>query len=113
MALGINIGVIALFAVMGVVFLRGKGADLISGYNTLPEDQKQALDEKALCKCMAKMMFALAGCWLVLTLGLELGQMWLFWVGFGLFLAVIAGFLVYMNTGKRFHKQSRQGEEKD
>ena len=104
MALGINIGVMALFAVMGVVFLRGKGAELISGYNTLSEAQKQALDEKALCKCMAKMMFALAGCWLVLTLGLELGQMWLFWVGFGLFLAVIAGFLVYMNTGKRFHK---------
>ena len=104
MALGINIGVIALFAVVGVVFLRGKGVDLISGYNTLSEAQKQALDEKALCKCMAKMMFALAGCWLVLTLGLELGQMWLFWVGFGLFLAVITGFLVYMNTGKRFHK---------
>ena len=104
MALGINIGVMALFAVMGVVFLRGKGAELISGYNTLSEAQKQALDEKALCKCMAKMMFALAGCWLVLTLGLELGQMWLFWVGFGLFLAVITGFLVYMNTGKRFRK---------
>ena len=54
---------------LGVVFLRGKGTDLISGYNTASVEEKMKTDEKKLCRFMGKLMFALAACWLALAEG--------------------------------------------
>ena len=99
--LAINIFVILLFIGFGISFSRGKGINLIAGYNTMSEREKAKLNQKALCSCMAKMMFCLAGTWVVLTIGLQTGRMWLFWVGSVLFLGVIIFFLIYMNTGNR------------
>lgn len=44
----------------GTVFSLGKGAFLIAGYNTAPKREKEKYDEKALCRFMGKLMFALA-----------------------------------------------------
>ena len=44
-------GVIALFAVLSVLFLLGKGSWLIAGYNTASEKEKQQYNKRRLCRC--------------------------------------------------------------
>lgn len=43
--------VIALFAVLSVLFLMGKGSWLIAGYNTASEKEKQQYNKRRLCRC--------------------------------------------------------------
>ena len=40
----------ALFLIMGIILLCGKGANLIAGYNTLPKEKKEAYNEKILAR---------------------------------------------------------------
>jgi hypothetical protein len=98
-------GAIVLFLVaLGLVFLSGKGAFLIAGYNTADEDEKRKIDEVALCKFMGKSMFSLAACWLILGVGSVLDNMIFVWTGIGLFFAMVVSMVVYANTGNRFRK---------
>lgn len=39
-----------LFLVLAILFFRGKGSKLISGYNTMSAEEQQKYDEKKLCK---------------------------------------------------------------
>ena len=96
--------IIVLLTVMGVLFLRGKGTALISGYNTMSESEKSGVDEKRLCSFMGKFMLVLAGLWLVITI-LEACRLktWL-WIGVGVFVIVTVGAVIYANTGNRFRK---------
>ena len=105
MLLFIHVLMIALFLILGVVLFRGKGAFLIAGYNTSSKEQKSKTDEKALCRAVGKMMFALAGTWCVVALGSVLEIWAVYWTGIGLFLAVIIAGVVYMNTGHRFERK--------
>ena len=104
MLLAIHCGMILLFLLLGLVFFQGKGAFLIAGYNTSSEAEKAKYDEKALCRCMGKLMFALAGTWAPIALSALLNRMWLLWLGLGLFLVVCLGGVIYMNTGSRFRR---------
>ena len=101
------LGMIALFLVLGLIFSRGKGAFLIAGYNTASQAEKARYDEKALCRFMGKIMFALAGCQGIMALGILVVGMWLFWVGIAAFLAVAFGTVIYANTRNRFQKKSK------
>ena len=101
----IHAGVILLFLVLTAVFSREKGAFLIAGYNTASKEEKAKYEEKALCRFMGKLMFALALCQCVMALGLLAVGMWLFWVGFAAFLGVVLGGVIYVNTGGRFLKK--------
>lgn len=107
MTLLIEVGIMLLFLLIGVVFSMGKGAFLIAGYNTASKAEKARYDEKALCRFMGKIMFALAGCQGIMALGILVVGMWLFWVGIAAFLAVIFGTVIYANTGNRFKKKSK------
>lgn len=100
----IHLGVIVLFLALGVLFSLGKGAMLIAGYNTAPKQEKAKYNEKALCQFMGKLMFALAGAWLFVAASALLDVFWLLWVGYALFLIVIAFGAIYANTGNRFKK---------
>ena len=60
MLLAIHLVMIMVFVILGVIFLNGKGAFLIAGYNTTSKAEKQKTDEKKLCSFMGKMMFILA-----------------------------------------------------
>ena len=104
MQLVIHGGCIALFFLLGVIFWKGKGAFLIAGYNTASPAEKRRTDEKVLCRFMAKLMWALAACWVPVLFSAVLGRMWLFWLGQGAFLLVTFGGVVYANTGNRFRK---------
>ena len=94
----------ASFAVLGIVFSLGKGAFLIAGYNTASQAEKNKTDEKALCRFMGKLMFLLAGCWLIVLSSAFFDKMYLLWVGLTVFFVVIVGGVVYANTGNRFKK---------
>ena len=96
--------VIMLFIVLGVVFLSGKGAFLIAGYNTASQAEKEKIDEKKLCKYMGIFMFRFAGCFLILVASYLLHKMWLLWFGLVLFPGIAIGGTIYMNTGDRLKK---------
>lgn len=44
--------VAAIFALMTILFLCGRGSWLIAGYNTMSEEEKAKFDEKKLCRGM-------------------------------------------------------------
>lgn len=96
--------IVVSFVVLGIVFLRGKGAFLIAGYNTSSQAQKDKTDEKALCKAVGKVMFVLAACWILIALGSFPSLMFFRWIGLGLFFVTTIGFVIYANTGNRFKK---------
>ena len=100
----VNLIVIAFFALMGILFARGKGMSLIAGYNTLSPREKEKYDKEKLCKAMSGMMFLLAGTWAVAAAGVYIRSNALCWAGIALFLAVIIGGVIYMNTGNRLKK---------
>lgn len=104
--LGLLLDVIVMiaFIVYGIALWQGKGASLLSGYNTMSIEKKRRINERALLKFMAKIMFALSFC-----LGLFAMSEWLeedtyFIVGLTLFIVIVVFTLVYANTGKRFKK---------
>ena len=97
----------AVFVLLGILFSRGKGAFLIAGYNTASAAEKARYDEKALCRFMGKLMFALAACQAVMGLGAAWAGMWLYWLGIALFLAAAVGGVIYANTGRRFWNKEK------
>ena len=107
MLLAVQCAMILTLLLLGLVFSRGKGAFLIAGYNTASKAEKEKYDEKALCRFMGKLMFALAAAWVPIALSALLDRMWLPWLGLGLFLVVCIGGVVYMNTGHRFEKKKQ------
>ena len=105
MLLFFGLSTTALFIVLGIVFLCGKGAFLIAGYNPLPSGGEAEIDEKKLTKFMGKLMFALAACWLVVASSEVFQTMLLFWIGFWLFVITTIVGVVYANTGDRFRRR--------
>ncbi len=104
MLLTIHLVIIAVCILLGFLFRRGKGTFLIAGYNTASKAQKERIDEKKLCRYMSGLMFILAGCWVIIAASEVFAQIWLLWLGFGLFmLSAILG-VVYINTGGRIKK---------
>ena len=96
---------VALFVVLGIVFFKGKGSFLIAGYNTASREEQAKYDEKALCLFMGKLMFACAGCFVVIALGNVLEQMVLVWLGIILMIVICIAAVIYTNTGNRFKRK--------
>ena len=105
MLLAVHLAVSALLAGLGILFLRGKGAFLIAGYNTATSQEKAATDEKKLCRFMGKLMFALAGCWLIAAAGEVFHIPALLWISQAAFLLTAIGGAILANTGDRFRKE--------
>ena len=104
MLLAVFLVITALFAVLGILFASGKGANLIAGYNTASREEKAKTDEKKLLKAMSVFMFVLAGCFLVSALSQVLHIRSLIWIGQALFAAALITGLIYLNTGDKFKK---------
>ncbi len=100
----ISILIIVIFVILGIFLYNGKGSFLIAGYNTLPKEEKEKYDEKALIKFMGKAMFALSFSMVFWILGDYFKTMVLFIIGLILFMAIIFFILIYANTGNRFKK---------
>ncbi len=104
MLLIIHFLIIAVLAVLGLVFRKGKGTFLIAGYNTASKAAKEKIDEKELCRYMSRLMFVLAGCWLIIAACEIFGKIWLLWLGLAMFLISVLIGIIYMNTGGRISK---------
>lgn len=103
-AFGVQLVIVLLCLLLGILFSRGKGAFLIAGYNTAGPEKKKTYDEKALCRFMGKLMFAIGGSYCLIALGTFLERMALVWVGIALILGLVFGAVIYANTGNRFRK---------
>lgn len=102
-----HIVIAILFLLLGIVFMRGKGAFLIAGYNTLSKKEKAKYDEKELCKFMGKSMFALAFSIFLWGLSDLVNIPILFNIGLTLFIGTIIFIIIYGNTQNRFKKESK------
>lgn len=105
MLLFFGLSTTVLFVVLGIVFLCGKGAFLIAGYNPLPSKEEAKVDEAKLTKFMGKLMFALAACWLVIASSEIFRTILLLWIGLGLSLLTAIAGAAYANTGDRFRRR--------
>lgn len=60
--------VIAIFAVLSILLLSGKGAWLISGYNTASEKEKKQYHEKRLCRICGAGLAVITGMMVIMAL---------------------------------------------
>jgi hypothetical protein len=93
-----------IFIAIGILFLNNKCSWLISGYNTMPKEDKEKYDEKALYKFMAYFMFIIAACLGLIGIGGHYNIRWLLMLSTVLTVIVAFGGVIYCNTGKRFLK---------
>jgi hypothetical protein len=98
--------VIVVFAGIGVLFSKGKGAFLIAGYNTKPKEEKAKYDEVALCKFMGKLTFAICFSMLFWLLDVLYEVQWAYMAGTILFFCFVMFGVAYINTGNRFRKKT-------
>ena len=108
LAAGVALGVFMLVA--AVFLLCGKGAWLISGYNTMPKEKRKRYDAVALCKFMGKAIIPIAFLLPSIMAAIILEIWWLVWTLGGIFGLYTFFILVYANTGKRFFKKDETSE---
>ncbi len=92
-------GMMALiFLGLAALFGKGKGRDLIAGYNTMSEREKAKFDEKKLMRIMRNGMLFFAGCMVICFLGSLLQKVRLMWCGYGLMMAGVIALVILANT---------------
>lgn len=91
-------------ALLGWFFLRGRGAFLLAGYNTMSPEEQAKWDAPALLHCAGKAILGMVGCMLLWAVALWMDQMWLFWVSFAAFVLICIGLIAYVNTDERFRR---------
>lgn len=104
-ALIINGILVLALLILGIILWRGKGAFLIAGYNTASPTEKAKYDEKALCRSVAVMLFAMAACYAVMALSAVFDRMLLHWIGLALFLIVTIAGMIYVNTSPKVKRK--------
>ena len=106
----VPLGGVLLFFTMSIIFLQGKGAILIAGYNTMSSEEKTKYDEVALCKATGKLMLAIAFSMVLIFMGelFQLGELII--AGISLMIAIILSGVIYMNTGNRYEVQKSEIE---
>ena len=90
-----------LFVTLGLVFLCGKGSFLIAGYNTANPAERAKFNEKALCRSISVMMFAIAFSLIISALGISFHNLIPPWIGHALMITVIFVGIIYINTSPK------------
>ena len=91
--------------IFGIILCSGRGIDMIAGFNTASPEERAKWDEKALCRGVGILLFALLGCMVLIAVVSVLGMTTLVWGGLALTAAVSVGGMVYINKSKRFRKK--------
>ncbi|MDR1439778.1 MAG: DUF3784 domain-containing protein [Clostridiales bacterium] len=102
MWIAVLLGII--FLILAVIMLSGKGANLVSGFNTMPKAEKDKYDQKALSRFMGAIMLIIAMLTTPLGYFAERGANWYAIVFIGGVVALVVFAIVYSNTGNRFKK---------
>lgn len=104
-AISIYLLALLLSLALTILFLLGKGAALIAGYNTLSPEEKARYDEPALCKFMGKITLGVSFSIVLWLLGEWLGLRDIFLpIGFALITLLCFFTVIYTNTGNRFRR---------
>ena len=98
--------VIAIFLILAILLLCGKGAFLIAGYNTMTKEEKEKYDSKALCKSTGKLMLSLVFC-ISLMLASEIFSLSFLRVigGIGIPVCIIF-YLIHARNGEKYRKSN-------
>ena len=91
--------------IFGIILCSGRGIDMIAGFNTSTPEERAKWDEKALCRGVGILLFAIVGCCMLTTVGAVLDVPVLVWGGLALCAVLAAGGVVYINKSKRFKKK--------
>lgn len=100
----VNLIVLIPFLFFSYSLSKGKGAFLLSGYNTMSAEEKAKIDELALCRFMSKIMYGLSFCIGLFALSEVFNETILFVIGLILFFLLIIFAAIYSNKGNRFRK---------
>jgi len=99
-------GIVLIPMLLASLFLmNGKGAFLIAGYNTMSKKERAKYDEKALCRATGRFLLLTTCCVMLLPFGMHSGNIWMSICAFGIMMVSAVIFLIYSNTGNRFHKK--------
>ena len=90
--------------IIAIVLLCGRGANLIAGFNTAKPEERARWDQKALCRGVGALLLVMLACLEVVFLGAVRGPLPLMWAGLGVFAAVTALGVLWINRSKRFKK---------
>ena len=98
--------VIAIFLILAILLLHGKGASLIAGYNTMTKEEKEKYDSKALCKSTGKLMLSLVFC-ISLMLASEIFSLSFLRIigGIGIPVCIIF-YLIHARNGEKYRKSN-------
>lgn len=96
---------VLLLVILGVVFLCGKGAFLIAGYNTMSKEEKAQWDEKALCKALGVFMLVCAALCAAAGLSAVLRNYILLTISIVLIFVAAIICVVYVNTSKKLKRK--------
>lgn len=93
-----------IFIMLGVLFLLGKGAFLIAGYNTMSKEEKAAYDEKKLTQFIGTITLPIGLTTPLVAIGGIYHLTWMIW----LYVVIVVGLsvfaIIYTNTKNRFKK---------
>lgn len=95
---------IILFFVISIIFLLGKGAFLIAGYNTMAAAEKATYNEVALCRAMGVMMLGITGCMLLVIPSIMTNNQSFGIIATILMIIITIAGLIYMNTSKKIKR---------
>lgn len=93
---------ILLCVILAIAFLRGHGAMLLAGYNTMPEEEQKNWDIKALLRFAGWCLLLFAAFLSVAALGILLELPGLMIAGIILGAFVLLGLVLYVNLSHRF-----------
>ena len=96
--------IILLLIALSVVLMRGKGAWLIAGYNTLSKEEKSQYDSAALCKFIGKYLLSVGLSMPAIPVGAIFQIQWLTAVYVAYMLISTIFVIAYCNTGNHFKK---------
>ena len=99
-ALAITLPVSLVIIVLAIVLLRGRGAGLIAGFNTMSKAKQEEYDAPAMCRFVGKILLPIG----ILTPFVLFGKGW-FALAYGVIVLALCIFaVIYANTGNRFKK---------
>ena len=101
-----SVSMFILIIIMAVFLLHGKGAFLITGYNTMSKHEKAHYNEKALCRFTGLQLLAIAFCLIIFHTAIYFDLVWMIYCGALLVFAICAGGSIYTKTNKRFRNKT-------
>lgn len=104
LAMVIYIAFILLLIAAAILMLRGKAVWMISGYRSMPSEEKEQYDIQALCRFVAVVLFVFAGSVFFIMLGDLLFLSALSWVGTVVAILAAVFAIIYTNTSNHFRK---------